>query len=639
MVENTPHLSEIPLPNVEIETGFWGERQATNRERTLPAIYRQLKNTGRQGWQAGQPKPHIFWNSDLAKWIEAVGYSLATKPNPELEQQVDELVELMARAQQPDGLLNVFDTVVEPQNRWRNLRDCHELYSAGHLIEAAVAYSQATGKRELLDVLCRYADLIGRTFGREEGQKRGYCGHPEIELALFKLYRATGEVRYRDLSAYFINERGQKPYYFDLEARARGDDPAKYWAKNYRYCQADVPVRQQTIATGHAVRACYLYSGMADLAAETSDAELLVACRSIWDDLTEHQMYITGGLGPAHANEGFTFAYDLPNETAYAETCASIALVFWAHRMAQLDPESRYIDVMERALYNGIMSGVSFQGDTFFYANPLAAYPHVNPVEHWSGIDSAHDYRREAWFGCACCPPNLARLVASIGAYFYSVTPETLYVHLYGQNKAHFSFGGNAVHLEQRTTYPWDGEIRIVVQTEQPTRFELALRIPGWCRSYEVSVNSAPVSTAPVKGYLHLDRTWVGGDEVTLVLAMPVERMLANPHVRHDAGLVALQRGPVVYCLEEADNGPELANLAIPRGAALKAEVDASLFGGVGVVTGKALRIEPETWLGGLYQPESMAAPKGVPVTFKAIPYCFWANRQPGEMRIWMREI
>ncbi|MHB1354420.1 MAG: glycoside hydrolase family 127 protein [Anaerolineae bacterium] len=643
MIEQKQPLSKPLLQNVEITSGFWGERQAANRERTIPAIYHQMKDTGhldawRLDWQPGQPKPHIFWDSDTGKWIEAAGYSLATHPDPDLERQVDALVDLIAAAQQPDGYLNVFFTVCEPHNRWRNLRDWHELYDAGHLIEGAVAYAQATGKRKLLEVLCRYTDLIDRTFGPKEGQKRGYCGHPEVELALVKLYHATGERRYLDLAAYFVDERGQQPNYFDVEARERGDDPAKFWAKTYRYCQADVPVREQTQATGHSVRACYLYSGMADIATETGDADLLAACRSIWDDLTEHQMYITGGLGPAHANEGFTFAYDLPNETAYAETCASIALVLWAHRMVHLDPDGRYIDVMERALYNGILSGVSFRGDTFFYANPLAAYPYVNPVEHWSGINSAHDYRREAWFGCACCPPNLARLVASIGNYFYSTTSDTLYVHLYNHNRASFTFSGNTVHIEHHTDYPWSGDIRLTIETDQPTQFDLALRIPGWCREHRVTVNGTPVTATPTRGYLHLERTWVGGDEVTLTLAMPVERMLANPHVRHDAGLIALQRGPVVYCLEETDNGAELANLAIPRGVELTAGVDAGLFGGVGVITGQALRIQPTAWPGGLYQPESVAAPVGVPVTFKAIPYCFWANRQPGEMRVWLRE-
>ncbi|HSS99530.1 MAG TPA: beta-L-arabinofuranosidase domain-containing protein, partial [Terriglobales bacterium] len=391
MTNTIQRLQAIPLENITIETGFWGERQATNRDRTIPAIYKQMKDTGRLDawrldWKIGQapkqltaasdtevsrrldgrtgqiPKPHIFWDSDAGKWIEAVGYSLTNHPSPEFEKQVDEVIELIEKAQQPDGYLNIFFTSVEPENRWKNLRDWHELYDAGHLIEGAIAYYNATGKRKLLDVLCRYVDLINAKFGPNEGQKRAYDGHPEIELALVKLYHETGDEKYLNLSKYFIDERGQQPHFFDQETIERGDDPRNFWAKTYRYCQADKPIREQTTAVGHSVRAAYLFSGVADIAAETSDSALENAARSVWNDLTQHQMYVTGGLGPAHTNEGFTFAYDLPNETAYAETCASIALVFWAQRMFHLDPKSSYIDVMERALYNGVMSGVSYEG-------------------------------------------------------------------------------------------------------------------------------------------------------------------------------------------------------------------------------------------------------------------------------------
>ncbi len=423
MITKLRRLEAIPAKNVEIGTGFWAGRQKTNREETIPAIYHQLNISGRLdawnlNWQPEHPKPQIFFEADTGKWIEAVGHSLTTHPNADFEQQVDSVVDRIAQAQQADGYLNIFFTAVEPHNRWLNLRDGHELFNAGHLIEGAVAYYQATGKRKLLDVICRYADHINARFGRQEGQKRGYCGHPAIEMALVKLHRVTGEERYLKLSQYFINERGQQPHYFDLEASERGEDPAKFWAKSYEYCQAHTPIREQISATGHAVRACYLYSGLADIVAETGDETLLAASRLFWDDLTQHQMYVTGGVGPAHANEGLTFAYDLPNETAYAETCASVALVLWAHRMFHVDPDSRYIDVMERALYNGVLSSVSFEGRHFFYSNPLASYPHVNPAEHWSGIQTDAFYRRSEWFEFACCPPNLARLVASIGNYF-----------------------------------------------------------------------------------------------------------------------------------------------------------------------------------------------------------------------------
>ena len=643
MISNTSRLSAIPVRNVDIEKGFWGERQATNRDQTIPAIYHQMQITGRLdawhlNWQPGQPEPHIFWDSDAGKWIEAVGFSLATQPNPEFERQVDEVVDLIDKAQQPDGYLNIFFTSVEPENRWRNLRDRHELYDAGHLIEGAVAYYQATGKRKLLDILCRYADHIDAKFGPNEGQNRGYPGHPELELALVKLYQTTGESRYLNLSKYFIDERGQQPHYFDLEARERGEDPRDFWAKTYHYCQAHVPIREQTEAKGHSVRASYLYSGAADIALETDDATLLDAMRSIWDDLTEHAMYITGGLGPAHTNEGFTFAYDLPNETAYAETCASIALVFWAQRMFHLDPDSRYTDVMERALYNGVLSGVSFEGSHFFYANPLASYPNVNPFERWSGISTDRYYRRSEWFDCACCPPNLARLVASVGSYFYSATADTLYVHLYNQSRSQVQLNGTPVQVEQQTNYPWDGAVQLTIEVDQPTPFELALRIPGWCHDFRLELNGSPVDTTVTSGYVRLKRTWATGDEVSLTLEMPVERIAPHPSIRQDAGHIALQRGPVIYCLEEVDNGAHLANVVLPPDAHLTATFDADLFGGVSVISGEAVRVEPANWSGGLYQPESLIQKSRSSFTFRAIPYCFWANREPGEMCVWIRE-
>lgn len=646
-MNNNHHPDVLSLENVTIEKGLWGERQAVNRNRTIPAIYHQMQKSGRlDAWFLDRkrerpkrhPVVHMFWDSDSGKWLEAVGYSLHTQPDPELEKLADDLISRIEKAQQPDGYLNTYFTVVEPGNRWRNLRDCHELYNAGHLIEGAVAYYQATGKRTLLDVLCRFADHIDKLLGPNEGQKHGYCGHPEIELALVKLYHATGEQRYLNLSKYFIDERGQPPLYFDLEARERGEDPADFWAQTYRYCQAHEPIRNQQTATGHAVRACYLYAGVADIARETGDKSLLETSRRLWDDLTQHQMYITGGLGPAHSNEGFTFGYDLPNETAYAESCASIALVLWAHRMFHLDPNGHYIDVMERALYNNVLSGVGYEGEDFFYANPLASYPNVSPYEHFSGITSAQHYRRSEWFYCPCCPANLARIIASIGSYFYSTTADTLYVHLYNSNQVTTHFGGNRVQITQETNYPWEEDIHFTIQVDGPTQFDLALRIPGWCRDYNLTVNGAGVSAAPTGDYVRFGRRWQTGDRVTLSLAMPVERMMPHPEIRQDAGCVALQRGPVVYCVEEADNGARLANLVLPPDSPLRAEFDPTLFNGTGIITGEAVRIEPAHWTKDLYRPRSTVEYTHRPVTLKAIPYYLWANRQPGEMRVWLRE-
>ncbi len=642
MINKLQSPKNLAWHDVQIDGGFWGERQTTNRERTIPAVYHQTKITGRLDawkldWKPGkQPEPHIFWDSDTAKWMEAVGYSLATHPNAEFERQVDEVVNLIEKAQLPDGYANSHFIAVEPENRWCNLRDQHELYCAGHLIEAAVTYSQATGKRKLLDILCRYADHIDTTFGPNEGQKRGYPGHPELELALVRLFHATGEPRYLKLSKYFIDERGQQPHYYHQEALERGEDPYNFWAKTFAYYQAHQPIREQNTVTGHSVRALYLYSGVADIALETGDDALLDVLHTLWDDLTQHMLYITGGVGSTHTNEGFTFPYDLPNETAYSETCASIALVYWAQRMFTLDPDSRYIDVMERALYNAMLSGVSYEGSLFFQANPLSSYPNVSPYGHWHSVTTGPHHHRTEWFDVACCPSNLARLVASVGGYFYSATPTRVYVHLYNQNRAQVLVGGNPVQIEQQTDYPWNGDVHLTITTAHPTRFELALRIPRWCHDFRIELNGVGISREPERGYVVIEREWQTGDTVTVTFAMPIERIVSHPQVRQDAGRVALQCGPIVYCLEEVDNGAALANVALPSEARLTYDFDSNLFGGVGTISGEALRADPSQWGSELYVAESVRKIPPTPFTFKAIPYCFWANRQLGEMRVWL---
>ncbi|MCA9915098.1 MAG: glycoside hydrolase family 127 protein, partial [Anaerolineae bacterium] len=634
MILDTKSLPKpVYIDHIQIEGGLWAERQKINRDSTIPAIYKKLQETGRiDSWklEPSREKPkkghvvYMFWDSDTAKWIEAVGYSLHTHPDAELQKKADDLINLVESAQQPDGYLNTYFGNLEPENKWRNLRDWHEMYNAGHLIEGAVAYYEATGKRTLLDVLMRYADHIDEHFGPDEGKKPGYPGHPELEMALVKLYRETGEKRYLDLSKFFIDERGKEPNYFDIESAERGENPEDFWAQSYKYCQAHKPIREQTEATGHSVRACYLYAGIADVAIETNDEELLQISRLLWDDLTTHQMYITGGLGPAHSVEGFTFAYDLPNETAYAETCAAISLAFWAHRMFHLDPNGRYIDVMERALYNNILAGVSYEGDHFFYANPLTSYPYINPHEHFSGVNSDKHYRRQDWFFCPCCPPNIARIVASIGGYFYSATADRLYVHLYNQNKATFELSGSTVNLNQETNYPWDGSIHFTVAPETATSFDLALRIPGWCRKFSLEVNGEAQTLAPENGYVVISREWQAGDSVTLTLDMPVDRIAPHPEIRENAGHIALQRGPVVYCLEEADNGAKLANVAIPGDARLETQFEADLFGGIRTITGDAERIEPHSWPDDLYVPQAVVEFERSSFQFKAIPYYLW---------------
>lgn len=403
-------LSPVLFTQLRFTDDFWAPRIEINRTRTIPHIYRKLEETGRisafdLNFERPVPSPIvlIFGDSDPAKWIEAASYSLMNTPDPVLAEKVDYVANKIIGAQQPDGYLNTHFTVVQPEMRWKNLRDWHELYCAGHLMEGAVAHYQATGDPKLLNALARYADHIDATFGREPGKKRGYPGHPEIELALVRLYHATGNCRYLELAKYFVDERGAQPHYYDIEARQRGDDPARFWARTYEYCQAHAPIRQQEKVVGHAVRAMYLFSGVADLAHEYDDRSLYETCVRLWDNLIHRRMYLTGGIGPSRHNEGFTEDYDLPDETAYAETCATIGLMMWNHRLLQFGGESRFADVLERGLYNGFLSGVSLEGTHFLYENPLS---------------SAGDRLRQEWFICPCCPPNVARLLASVGNYF-----------------------------------------------------------------------------------------------------------------------------------------------------------------------------------------------------------------------------
>ena len=644
--EGAIRVTPVPLKRVAIKSGFWAERQTVNREQTIPAIYRKLEETGRiKAWSMVRtheiPKQrsvvHMFWDSDTGKWLESVAYSLATHPDPELQSLADDLIDAIEGAQQDDGYLNTYFPVLYPEGKWANLRDWHEMYNAGHLIEGAVAYFQATGQRKMLDVLTRFAAHIDATFGSEDGKLRGYPGHPELEMALVKLYRETGEERWMDLAAYFVNERGQEPHYFDLEAAKRGEKREDFWAQTYRYCQAHAPLREHTEANGHSVRACYLYAGIADVALETGDEELLTLSRRLWDDLTQHQMYIHGGIGPSHSNEGFTFAYDMPTETAYAETCAAIALAFWAQRMFHLDPDSRYIDIMERAIYNSSLSGISYEGDQFFYGNPLAAYPGVNPLGRWSGIIDSGHYRRVDWYFCPCCPPNISRLIASIGEYSYSQAGGRIYVQLYHDNSVALDIAGQAMTLVQSTNYPWDESVKFTVETENPVDLELALRIPDWCYDFRLSINGDAQKAVAERGYAILSRQWTDGDTVDLTLSMPVERVMPHPHIRQTAGQIALQRGPLVYCLEEVDNGSRLANICIPSTATLGSSFDSELFGGISVVSGEALRVEPAEESSALYRHESRAEYAADSYVFKAIPYYLWANRDHGEMRVWIR--
>lgn len=637
----------LDFTKVCINDRFWKPRMETNRKVTLPVEYRICKKTGRIDawtWKPGRPfQPHIYWDSDVAKWIEAAAYSLAVHPDKSLEKKLDAIIAMMAKAQLPDGYLHSYYIRVAPDKRWTNLRDRHELYCAGHLMEAAVAYFQATGKRRFLDIMCRYADHIESTFGREPGQKRGYCSHEEIELALVKLYKATGNLRYLKLSKFFLDERGQQPYYFDQEARARGDEKKSPYT--YDIYQAHCPVRKQTTVEGHAVRAMYLYSGMAAVAAETGDASLLKACRTLWQNMAERRMYVTGGIGSSAKGERFTFDYDLPNEEAYTETCAAIGLVFWARRMLNLEPDRRYADIMERALYNGVLSGVALDGEHFFYSNPLAMYP---PNHHFLRRIEQPDRHttptRQQWFWCACCPPNIARLLASFGEYLYSVNPREVYIHLYVQSRAEMTIAGEFLTLVQKTDYPWDEKIKIIIQSpansstseKKKINFTLALRIPAWCRNPGLRVNGKTIRISiSTSGYLRLARDWQWGDEIELLLPMPVEEIEAHPRVRHNCGRAALQRGPLVYCLEEIDNGPDLNDIALMKNPHWKVRFERRLLGGIPVIMGQAVRRSGKTWKNRLYQPVQSSYEKRI---VKAVPYCLWNNRGEGEMLVWIRK-
>lgn len=653
-IENRPadKAGSPELRNVRITDGFWKKYTDLVLDTVIPYQWEALNDRVPDaepsyavrnfriaaGEAEGSFGGLVFQDSDVAKWLEAVGYSLAVRPDPELEKAADGMIDIIGKAQQPDGYLNTYFTVKEPGKRWTNLLECHELYCAGHMMEAAVAYYEGTGKSKLLDIMCRYADHIDSVFGSEPGKLRGYDGHEEVELALYKLYKATGNEKYLRLACYFINERGQKPSFFIREWEKRGG--MSHWQKcitpepDLSYNQAHEPVRSQKDAVGHAVRAVYLYSAMADIAAETGDDNLKEACRALWESITKKQMYITGGIGSTHQGEAFSFDYDLPNDTAYQETCASIGLVFFAQRMLKMTPLGEYADVMERALYNSVLSGMGREGRSFFYVNPLEVLPeacckdpgkrHVKPV-------------RQKWYGCACCPPNLSRLIVSLGSYIYASSSDTLYVNLFIGSKAKIAICGGEAEIIQETSYPWEGKITITLGKVPDSEFTLALRIPGWCCGASLQVNGrlASIDTAAGYGYAAVKRYWKAGDKV--VLDLPLEPVLiqSNPNVRENAGRVAIQRGPLVYCLEEADNGKDLAGIEINPDKKPQYCFDPDFSDGAVVVTGSAFRTGHSGWDNTLYRP--LAREKEQEFRFRAIPYHLWANRGPGEMQVWCR--
>jgi DUF1680 family protein len=603
--EETPSsLTALPFPKVHIADAFWGPRLATNRTATIEANLHQCEITGRiknfaiaGKLETGKHQGELYNDSDVYKVIEGIAYALADRRDPELERRVDAIIDKIAAAQQPDGYLNTYYTLVEPHKRWKNIQHGHELYCAGHLTEAAVAYYHATGKRKPLDVARKMADHIGTVFGPDRRQDT--CGHEEIELALVKLYRTTGEKRYLDQARFFLDVRGRAD-----KRRLFGE-----------YAQDHKPIRQQSEVTGHAVRAMYLYSGMTDVGALTGDRELLGAVERIWHDVVDRKMYITGGIGPSASNEGFTVPYDLPNDSAYAETCAAVGMALWNHRLFLMSGDGRYADVLEREVHNGLLSGVSLTGDRFFYVNPLA---------------STGNHHRVPWFNCSCCPTNIVRYLLAMGERVYAQRGNGIWTVLYLGNRADLTLPGGKVTLIQETRYPWDGDVQITVQPEKDFAFDLHLRIPGWCHGVpELFVNGKAIKTLrPDKGYVKVARTWTKGDNVRLILPMPVERVHADPRVLADVGRTALQRGPVVYCLEGVDNPGPVRHLCLPPKSELSATFVKDLLGGVVVVRGEALVATRGTG--------AEIATRRVP--FQAVPYAAWDNRQPGPMVVWLPE-
>ena len=638
----------IALPKIRFERGFLAERAKLVRDVVIPyqweALNDRVPGAERSGTvhnfqvAAGEKQGayYGFWfqDSDLAKWLEAASFRLATHPDEKLEAEIDGIIATISKAQQPDGYLDTFVQLTAPDQKWANLYQWHELYIAGHFIEAGAAHFEATGKRTLLDIVIKLADEIERVFGSAEGQNHGYPGHEEIELALIKLARLTGEKRYVHLAAYFINQRGHEPNYFDEEVkRLEIKELPRFHAQDrWRCLQANRPVREELEPVGHSVRAMYLYTAMADLALELGDESLRQACDTLWSNLCQYHTYVTGGIGADWSAEQFSGRYDLPNDRAYAESCAGIGLMFFARRMLDLELRGEYADAIERTLFNNVLAGMALDGMTFFYVNPLE----VRPQEAKRRYDQFYvKTQRVPWFGCACCPPNIARTLASLGHYTHSVQDDGLAVHLYTDCSLETNIAGTKLSLAMKSDYPWEGKIRVEINPTSATKFTLRLRLPGWCESPSVSVNgkAVEISANNRHGYLHLEREWDSGDVVAIDFPMTVQRVRAHPRVNHDVGCVALQRGPLVLCVEEIDHGDQLGLLRLPKTSQFTERFDKDLLGGTIVIEGDGERLKPVN--DELY---SSAEPEVTLTKIKAVPYCLWNNRGEGEMRVWIRE-
>ena len=572
-------------------------------------------------WDEDKFYGFVFQDSDFSKWIEAVAYSLINHPDEKLEQIADEAIDVVCAAQLENGYLDTYYIINGMDKAFTNLRDHHELYCFGHLVEGAVAYYEATGKDKLLKAAMRFADYIDEVFGPNPDQCKGYPGHEIAEMALVRLYEATQVERYLNLAKFFLDVRGTEPKYFETE-----EHPGP---TGYEYHQAHLPVRQQTEAVGHAVRGVYLYSGMADVAGLCDDEAMWEACKKLWHSATKEKMYITGGIGGTSIGEAFSFPYDLPNDLAYAETCASIGLIFWARRMLEIEAHHDYADVMEQALYNTVLSGMALDGKSFFYVNPLSALPEAcEKDERKAHVKNV----RQKWFGCACCPPNLARLLSSIPTYAYGASDSELLVHMYIGGTVNRSVDGKDASVKITTDYPWDETVTLEYIGDELEQ-TIGIRIPGWCKNWKVQ-GAVQKECYEKKGYFYMKGTWKKGDKITLTLPMEVRAVSADTKVRENLGQVALMRGPVVYCLEEADNGKNLHLLSVVTSK--KFNMGQTTISGkkFPMIEARGMR-QKALEVKGLYLPYKK--PKYEKVSLKFIPYYAWANRGENEMTVWVK--
>lgn len=622
----------ISLSQVKVHDDFWTKIQNLVTDTVIPYQEKILKEGAIKNFKiaAGLIEDEyyglVFQDSDAAKWIEGAANSLLLKPDVDLEKRLDEIIDIIEMAQQPDGYFNTYFTIKEPSRRFQNLHECHELYCAGHMMEAAVAYFEATGKKKLLNVMERMADYIESCFGIHK--ERGIPGHQEIEIGLMKLFRATNKEKYLKLACYFIEERGKNPNYFVEEKQKRGWVHFNMDPLDAEYAQYHAPVREQSTAVGHSVRAVYMYTAMADIAGQTGDLSLYEACDRLWNNIVEKRMYITGGIGSTVQGEAFTTDYDLPNDTAYAETCASIGLAFFTKQLLDLQPDNRYADVLEQILYNGVISGMGLDGKKFFYVNPLEVNTDI------SGVIPGYKHvlpQRTDWYDCACCPPNLVRILTSLGTFAYSENDQTIYSHLFVGGKVNLK---NA-DITLTTKYPWEGYLHYRIQSKNKREFEIAIRLPGWVPEYEVKVNGKKVDTEGKirNGYIYLKRIWGENDYIDFVFKVVTRRIYSHTAVRANSGCVAYMRGPFVYCFEGTDNGEGLSAVRIPRMAPVTKEVvSTGCLEGLTILKLKGLRLKSEDTL------YSMLPPVESETTLTAIPYFAWGNRELNDMRVWMYE-